>query len=81
MAQIKISGTGPLYWAREERADGKAVCTSWFAEATPPFRYGKAVRFRIGEKAFHFGLCRKSKRPFVREVEKTPEEIGKWVYD
>lgn len=81
MTRIRIAGIGPLYWARERDADGKAVGTAWFAEATPPFRYGHAVRIRIGDKAVHLGLCRKSKKPFMHGVEKTPEEIGQWVYD
>lgn len=81
MARIQIAGTGPFYWAKERDAAGKALGTAWFAEATPPFRYGHAVRIRFGDRAFHLGICRKSKKPFVRPVDNSPEEIGKWVFD
>lgn len=33
---------------------------AWMAETEPPYRKGKALRFRWGTKhAFHLGLCRK----------------------
>lgn len=80
MAQVIIKGKGNLYWAREYGAEGKPLDIAWMAETAPPFRAGKAIRIRVKDKAFHIGLCRKNKKPFVREVEKTPEEIGKWVY-
>lgn len=81
MARVKISGVGPFYWAREDDADGKNIDIAWMAETAPPFRVGKALRIRNGRRALHFGVCRKSKRPVVREVEKSAEEIGKWVFD
>ncbi len=80
MAQIKIKGKGPFYWASEYGADGKVIAKAWMAETDPPFRTGTALRLRKGDRAFHIGICSKSAKPLVQELEKTPEEIGKWVY-
>lgn len=80
MAQVHIKGKGPIYWAKEYGAEGKIIDTAWMAETAPPFRVGHALRFRVGSRAVHLGFCRKSKKPIIHEVEKTPEEIGKWVY-
>ncbi len=80
MAQISVKGKGFVYWANEYGAEGKVIDTAWMAEISPPFRVGRALRFRVGSRAIHLGFCKKSKRPIVREVENTPEEIGKWVY-
>ena len=80
MAQVVIKGKGPIYWAKETGAEGRVVDTAWMAETSPPFRVGKALRFRVGSRALHLGVCKKSKRQLVRETETTPEEIRDWVY-
>lgn len=80
MALVKIKGKGNFYWARESGAEGKIVDTAWMHETSPPFRSGKALRIRLGSRAVHIGICRKSKRPVIRETDKTPEEIREWVY-
>lgn len=80
MAQVTIKGKGPFYWAKETGAEGKTLDTAWMAETAPPFRVGKALRFRAGSRALHLGLCRKSKRPMLRETETSAEEIRDWVY-
>lgn len=80
MALPKIVGHDPFYFGIEEDADGKVLSISWMVQPEPPSRHGKAVRVRFGKTAYHLGICRKRKKPFVREVENTPEEIGKWVY-
>lgn len=80
MAQVNIKGKGPVYWAKETGAEGKTLDTAWMAETSPPFRVGKALRFRVGSKALHLGVCRKSRRPMIRETETSAEEIRDWVF-
>lgn len=80
MALVETKGIGFIYWVKEYGAEGRVIDTAWMRETTPPFRAGKALRFRIKDRAFHVGMCKKTKKPFARDVEKTPEEIGKWVY-
>jgi hypothetical protein len=80
MAIINIKGAGNFYWAKEREADGKPLDTAWMRETSPPYRVGKALRIKVGSKAVHLGVCKKSKKEFARDIEKTPEEIGQWVY-
>lgn len=68
-----------FYWGYEEPATGPQLQTAWLVETWPPFYHGKAIRFRIRARAYHIGLCRKAKKPFVRPaVEQTTEYIRTW---
>jgi hypothetical protein len=78
MAQVTTKGVGFLYWCKETGAEGRVLDTAWMRETTPPYRAGKAVRVRIGSRAVHLGLCKKTTE-FAREVDDvTAREIGQW---
>lgn len=81
MARPRTWVQRPLYWAVETDAEGKRLSIAWLAMTEEPFYYGRALRIRNGSRAWHLGLCRRSRQPLVHQVEKTPEEIGSWVYD
>lgn len=81
MAQPTTWVRRPFYWAVEEAAEGKPLSVAWLAMTEEPFFYGKALRFRLGDRAWHFGLCRKSRKPLVHQLDLTTEEIKTWVYD
>lgn len=74
----KTYAAGPFYWSVEHGAEGASVGRAWMAEMNTPYRMGKGVRVRIGSRAFQVGVCKKSPRALVRDVEFTAEDIGKW---
>ena len=75
------------YRKYETEASGPVLSKSWVIETEHPFRAGNGFRLRLGDRAFHFGVCRPNPDlgplGFVGggDVEVTPEDIGKWTLD
>ena len=70
-----------FYWGYDDIDEGKRLSMTWMVHTEPPFYHGRALRLRVQDRAYWFGLYRKAKKPFVRETEIHPEEIRSWVYD
>ena len=75
--ELTISDNAHFYKGREYFAEGKIVSLSWLRTVEEPYLVGRALRVRIRDNAWHFGVCKRTKR-FARDVELTPEEIGSW---
>lgn len=58
---IRVRGIGPVYWGVEHDSlhpDKRLVASAFLVESFPPWRHStKAVRFRLGNKELHIGLC------------------------
>jgi hypothetical protein len=67
-----------FYWGYDDTSAGKQISRFWLVSTIPPYYYGHGLRFRMRDRAYVFGLCRKAKKPFVRETEMQPEEIRQW---
>lgn len=66
-----VHGTKHVYWGVERmwsESNRKRVRLQWMQEMEKPYRVGRALRVRIGRRAFHIGLCRLSERPPGREL-------------
>lgn len=85
---ITVKGFGPFYWGiEEEPTDDKQVSLAWLVETTAPYRksFGRsAVRIRLGDSAFHFGICRRERDPEKiatmagRELQYEARQIRLW---
>lgn len=79
MALPEIKGRGFIYWSKEKDATGPTFSRSWMHATIPPFYAGKGVRLRLKKVAFHIGICWKNKKPIVKDIDATPEEIRQWA--
>lgn len=78
--ELTVTDNAHFYKGREYDAQGKIVSLSWLRTVEPPYLVGRALRVRIKDNAWHFGVC-KSTTVFARPVELTPEEIGSWHFE
>lgn len=86
---IRVRGAGPVYWGVEHHSvhpDKRLAASSFLMESIPPWRTSThAVRFRIGKKELHIGLCKKGDDPeVVRPTQHSDPEVAfilKAIYD
>lgn len=78
---IRVRGAGPIYWGVEhdsQHPDKRPIATSFLVESIPPWRTSThAVRFRLGRKELHLGLCKKGEDPEVaRPTQHSDPEVA-----
>ena len=80
MALVTIKAAGPVYWAKEYGAEGGTVSLPWMREMEPPYRYGRAVRIRVKQRAIQIGVCRKNPtgNDLRRDLDTPVDDIREW---
>lgn len=94
---IRVRGIGRVYWGVEhdsQHPDRRPVASAFLVESFPPYRHStKAVRFRLGNKELHVGLCKlgadpEQARPTQHSDPEVAEELRRiyasrdwWLYD
>lgn len=85
-----LQGIGPVYWITRDYVPDHTpiVCMGFMREIDSPWRTGKGPQFRVLNRTFQVGLCRKHhyQNPTEGELavvggrfmETPPEEIGEW---
>lgn len=59
---IRVHGNDRIYWGVEhdsQHPDKGLITSSFLVETIPPYRHSThAMRFRLGRKELHLGLCK-----------------------
>lgn len=69
----RIWGWRQVYWGIEYAEEGWTFATKRLSiepmtELEAPYREGKGIRLRVGQRAFHLGRCHIAERPPGREL-------------
>lgn len=88
MEPSQIRGAGPFYWSVTNNPARHWVERGFVREIDPPYRWGKGLRIKLGQRTFDFGLCRarKFEHPYEaieaavegRDTGAKPPDIGDW---
>lgn len=83
--ETRIRGVWRVYVAFEHHTyETRRLSRAFIIEMAPPFRVGKGLRLRLGDRAVQAGWCRKHRDsdPLEqiggRDLAHDPTEIGRW---